>query len=123
MPFTLAGMAEAEGVGDGARQGWVGVFGALEVELELAPFDDAGVGAVAPWWQAKSGDLIEEIGQEEVEKKGVVSWAARARWQRGMVRRRRRRVLVKLRQSGSRSARAAASAIRQRMARCARTRP
>lgn len=123
MPFRLAGGAEVEGVSDGAWPGRGSVFGALGVELEVAPFEDARVGPVAAWWEAEAGDLVEKIGQETVEKKGEVFGAARARWQRGMVRRRRRRVSVKLRRSGSRSALAAAAAIRQRMARWARTRP
>jgi hypothetical protein len=79
MPFTLAGRSQAEGVGDGSWPGRIGVFGAFGVELELAPFDDPGVGPVAAWRQAEGGDLVEEVGQEVVEKKGVASWVDRAR--------------------------------------------
>ena len=81
MPFTLAGVDEVKGVGDGAWLGRVGVLGALGVERGGdASFDDAGVGAVAAWGQAEGGDLVEGVGQEAVEKKGEASWAARARW-------------------------------------------
>src|SRR4030095_2527677 len=112
MPFTLAGGSQMEGVSKGTWLGRVGVCGAFGVELELAPFDDAWVGAVTAWGQAEAGDLVEEVGQEPVDKKGAASGAVRARCQRGMVRRRRRSVSGKLRRSGSRSALAAASAIR-----------
>jgi len=80
MAFSLAVVAEAERVGDGLGPGRAGMFGAFGVELELAPFDDAGVGAVAAWRQAKVSDLGEEVGQEAVEKKGVGWGAVRARW-------------------------------------------
>ena len=111
-------MAEAEGVGDGAWPGWVGMFGALGIEGGGdAPFDDPRVAAVPTWRQAQVSDLGEEVVQEAVDKKGVAVEEVRARWQRGIVRRRRWRVPVKLRRSGSRCSRAAASAIRQRMAR------
>src|SRR4051794_31543192 len=69
MPFRLAGGAEVEGVSDGAWPGRGSVFGALGVELEVAPFEDARVGPVAAWWEAEAGDLVEKIGQETVEKK------------------------------------------------------
>ena len=58
MPFTLAGVDEVKGVGDGAWLGRGGVFGAFGVELELAPFDDPGVGPVAAWRQAEAGRRI-----------------------------------------------------------------
>ena len=49
MPFSLAILAEAEGVVDGTGLGRVGVVWAFGVEREVAPFDDAGVGAVSAW--------------------------------------------------------------------------
>jgi hypothetical protein len=73
MPFTLAGRAQVEGVSDGFGLGRVGMFRALAVELELAPFDDSGVAAVASWREAEAGDLVEEVGQEAVDKKGEAS--------------------------------------------------
>jgi hypothetical protein len=73
MPFTLAGKTEVKGVGDRLRLGRVGMFWAFGVELELAPFDDTRVGAVASRRQAEASDLVEEVGQEAVEKKGVAS--------------------------------------------------
>jgi hypothetical protein len=118
MPFRLAVLDEAEGVHDGTRSGWMSVFGTLGVEGGGdAAFDDAGVGAILGWGQAEAGDLGEEVGQEAVDTTGEASGEARARWQRGMARRSRWRVPVTLRRSGSRAARSAASAIRQRMAR------
>src|SRR5207248_10254630 len=100
MPFSLVVLATAKSLDDRPWLGWVGMLWSFGGEGELAPFDDAGVAAIAAGRQAEPSDVREERRQQAVEQKGVGSGEARARCQRGMARRRRRRVPVKLRRSG-----------------------
>ena len=79
MPFSLVVVAEPEGVNDGARLRRIGMFWPFGVEGELAPLDDTRVGTVASGRQAELSDLVEEIGQEAVDKKGVASGEVSAR--------------------------------------------
>jgi hypothetical protein len=78
IPFSLA-VDEADGVGDGAWFGRVGVFGPFGIEGGDAAFDDARVGAVAAWREGSVGDLGEEVVQQAVEKKGEACEVVRAR--------------------------------------------
>ena len=79
IPFSLA-VTEVQDVGDVARLGRVGMLGAFGVEAGGRPFDDARIAAVAAWREAEARDLVEQVGQEAVEKKGVAWEEAMARW-------------------------------------------
>src|SRR6266536_5957490 len=119
MPFSLAIPEDTDGRGGRAGLGRVGVVGAFELEVGHLALDHARVAALAAGRQARGGDLAQQAG----DKRGARSGLVRPRWKRGTARRRTRRVPVKLRRSGSRLARAAASAIVRRMARWASARP
>ena len=88
-------------------------MGTFELEVGHLAFDDSRVGPVAAQGQPFAGDVAEQ----RADKKGDRVASGKPRWKRETARRRRRRVPVKLRRSGSRPATVAASYMVRRTAR------